>query len=127
MAEIKNTAAEMINHLTEVAHETAIEHGFYDDQQHLMNSMRVEGMFEETFLVGRSFTLEQIAKIMSECGEAVAAIQHGEADDFVAEELADAVIRTFDLAGYMGVDFGSILVSKMERNKHRPYKHGKVC
>ena len=127
MTDINSNATEMINHLTSVAHETAIEHGFYADLQHLTSSLRVEGMFEEIYLVDRSFTLEQIAKIVSECGEAVSAIQHDMADDIVAEELADVVIRTLDLAGHMGVDFGSILIDKMEANKQRPYKHGKVC
>lgn len=40
-------------------------------------------------------------------------------------ELADALIRGFDLAGAMGVNFGAILMEKFEFNATRPYKHGR--
>jgi NTP pyrophosphatase (non-canonical NTP hydrolase) len=117
----------MLNNLTREAHETAVEHGFYEEHHRLVYDLRIDGLHDMADIVERDFELAQIAKIASECGEAVAAIQHGEDDGTVAEELADVVIRTFDLAGHMGVDFGEILTGKMERNKQRPYKHGKVC
>lgn len=46
-------------------------------------------------------------------------------DDF-AEELADAVIRILDIIGYLGLEqFGHILLTKIETNRGRPYRHGK--
>lgn len=45
-------------------------------------------------------------------------------DDFT-EELADGIIRYLDLAGYYDLDIGRVLVSKVEKNKGRPYRHGK--
>lgn len=43
-------------------------------------------------------------------------------------ELADIVIRVFDLAGLMNIDIGNAIVEKMKFNQTRPYRHGgKVC
>lgn len=41
------------------------------------------------------------------------------------EEIADAVIRLFDLAEYKGIDLEWHIRAKMEYNKTRAYKHGK--
>lgn len=47
-------------------------------------------------------------------------------EDF-SEELADCVIRILDTIGYygMGDTFGRILIAKIEKNRDRPFKHGK--
>lgn len=46
-------------------------------------------------------------------------------DDFL-EELADVIIRTLDLAGSFDTGrFGEIVVAKMEKNRNRPFRHGK--
>ena len=41
-------------------------------------------------------------------------------------ELADAVIRIFDLAGYHNYRLGDAIVAKMKYNATRPYLHGKA-
>lgn len=41
-------------------------------------------------------------------------------------ELADVVIRCFDMADYYGIDLESAIIEKHEFNKTRPYKHGKM-
>lgn len=43
----------------------------------------------------------------------------------VPSELADVIIRCFDMADYYGIDLENIINEKMEFNKTRPYKHGK--
>lgn len=43
----------------------------------------------------------------------------------VPSELADVVIRCFDMADYYGIDLESMIIEKMEFNKKIPYKHGK--
>lgn len=45
-------------------------------------------------------------------------------NDFT-EELADIVIRVFDIAGELSLDIGDSIVNKVETNKTRPPKHGK--
>lgn len=49
----------------------------------------------------------------------------GDQEKAFAEELADIVIRTLDLAGHYQFDIGRIIMDKLEKNKSRPPKHGK--
>lgn len=128
MNNIPANASFVINLLSRTAHNTAVEHGFYAEHSELMHTL--EGNDADMRLVEaaeRDFVLAAIAKISSECGEAVAAIQHGEEEDKIVEELADVIIRTFDLCGFLDADLGETLVRKMQYNKTRPYKHGKLC
>lgn len=48
----------------------------------------------------------------------------GQSIDFT-EELADIVIRVLDIAGFYGLPIGDALVAKVEKNRDRPYRHGK--
>lgn len=41
-----------------------------------------------------------------------------------AVELADALIRIFDLCGFYGIPLEEALLVKMQYNKTRPYRHG---
>lgn len=41
-----------------------------------------------------------------------------------ASELADVIIRIFDLCGHLGIDMGAMLKLKMAYNDTRRYKHG---
>ncbi len=43
----------------------------------------------------------------------------------VPTELADVVIRFFDMADYYGIDLEASIIEKMNFNKTRPHKHGK--
>ena len=43
----------------------------------------------------------------------------------VPAELADVVIRCFDMADFYGIDLEAAILEKHEFNKTRPYKHGK--
>ena len=43
----------------------------------------------------------------------------------VPAELADIVIRCFDMADYYGIDMEAAILEKHEFNKTRPYLHGK--
>lgn len=43
----------------------------------------------------------------------------------VPTELADVVIRCFDMADYYGIDLEASIIEKMNFNKTRPHKHGK--
>ncbi|MCL6598976.1 MAG: hypothetical protein K6T81_09555 [Alicyclobacillus macrosporangiidus] len=65
-----------------------------------------------------------LALIHSEVSEALQADRKGEGDQAVAEELADVVIRAMDTAAAHGLDLAGALLTKMETNKRRPYRHG---
>lgn len=45
-------------------------------------------------------------------------------EDFVGE-VADIIIRTLDLGGFLGVYLGDAVVAKVEKNKTRPFRHGR--
>lgn len=68
---------------------------------------------------------KRLMLIVSEVAEAMEAHRKGLSDDHlpnregVEVELADAVIRIFDLAGGMALDLGGAMVDKLEYNKTR--------
>lgn len=68
---------------------------------------------------------EKLCLIHSEVSEAMEGVRKDLNDDhlpnrkMVEVELADAVIRIFDLAGAMELDLGGALAEKLEYNKHR--------
>jgi len=44
----------------------------------------------------------------------------------LGEELADIIIRTLDLSFNLEIDIAREIERKMEKNKSRPFKHGRV-
>jgi NTP pyrophosphatase (non-canonical NTP hydrolase) len=62
----------------------------------------------------------------SELTEALENLRNNGTPDHLAEELADAIIRIADFAGQMGLPLEEAIIEKMERNKKRPYRHGKA-
>lgn len=66
---------------------------------------------------------ELVALMHSELSEAVEAYRKGD-EPHVVEELADVLIRIFDLCGARGYDLENAVSTKMAFNKTRPYRHG---
>ncbi len=119
--------AQFINDFAAFAHENAVNHGFYDDIHNLMDYLNVNDQPKLANVAMRDFILAQLAKIASEVGEAVAAIQHSETYEHLSEELADIAIRTADLANFLDYQHGFDIMHKMETNRNRPRLHGKTC
>lgn len=67
---------------------------------------------------------ELLALIHSEVSEALEADRKNDKEGF-REELADIVIRVFDLCGGLKIDLESEIKKKIEKNKKREHKHGK--
>ena len=94
-----------INDFIKVCYATAKEKGWWDKE-------RSDG--------------ELIALMHSELSEALEAMRNNMGKDAIAEELADCCIRIFDYCGRNTIDLEEALIKKAEKNKSRPYRHGKV-
>lgn len=77
---------------------------------------------------------EQLMLIVTELAEACEAFRVGnppcerpgmEQYSHAAEELADVVIRCFQMAGEHDIQLGEVIQAKMAFNQTRPTKHGK--
>ncbi len=73
---------------------------------------------------------EMVMLVVSELGEASEAHRTrnfglGQKDTF-EDEIADAVIRLFDLCGGLGIDLEKQMEWKMVFNKNREVRHGKA-
>ncbi len=94
--------------LAKECHQIAVEHGWWDTE--------------------RSFP-ECVALIHSEVSEMLQVWRKEPLDSgitlVVCEEMADILIRVFDLAEANHVDdLDAIVAAKMEKNRQRPYRHG---
>ena len=69
---------------------------------------------------------ELIALMHSELSEALEAMRNNLGQEAIAEELADCCIRIFDYCGKNNIDLEDALIKKAEKNKGRPYRHGKL-
>jgi NTP pyrophosphatase (non-canonical NTP hydrolase) len=106
-----NTTTQTLNLLRDIAHATATQHGWWDDNRS---------------------TGEALLKVIVEVAEAVQALEAGNPPDkhlpdfdSLTVELADTVIRILDLAGRLYLPLGAAIVAKMAFNESRPYRHGK--
>jgi NTP pyrophosphatase (non-canonical NTP hydrolase) len=94
-----------IKQLIKLCHKIAREKGFWDSERN----------------VG-----EMLMLIVTELAEAMEAYRKQDKENF-NEEIADTFIRLFDLSGGLKIDVEKEIMKKMNKNKNRPYKHGKIC
>ena len=83
-----------------------------------------KGFYTPTSIEEELPLLGKMMLVVSELGEAAEAVRHHDEANF-AEELADTVIRIYDICGRMGIDLGKAISDKMAVNEGRPYRHGK--
>lgn len=109
-----------IEELAILCHETAREKGFWRDNDELFGG----DVNHPIWLLSR------LGLIHSEVSEALEEVRKVGMDPTAfVEELADILIRVFDLAG--GMMLGWLLAeqvnAKMEKNRQRPPMHGKTA
>lgn len=95
-----------ITMLSEDIHETAVSKGWWEGEKNVP---------------------ELLCLVHSEVSEALEAYRKDDLANF-AEELADIVIRVFDMSVGLKVDIEHEILTKMEANEKRSYRHGgKKC
>jgi len=119
-----------LTRLSESIHATNVANGFYDD---------LAGQDPDLVVIQRLFLC------ISELAEAGEALRKNKLDlslhpefnpekvyafeanykDKFQDELADTMIRLFDLCGYLDIDINEWITCKLAYNKTRAYKHGK--
>jgi NTP pyrophosphatase (non-canonical NTP hydrolase) len=136
-----------LNQLRDEVHENAVNHGFYDAENSLLEASNGEAIKHALFA-------QKIALVHSELSEALEADRKDKHADLtsmkkqgfdqvdfhhsgtktgfechvkntVEDELADVLIRVLDLCGHLGIDIEKHVELKMKYNQQREYKHGK--
>jgi NTP pyrophosphatase (non-canonical NTP hydrolase) len=104
-----------LNELRDECHSIARSKGWYDGDDGNRN-------------VG-----EQLMLVVTEVAEAMEDLRDSRMTASVDEtgkpvgfpvEIADVMIRIFDLAGYLEIDLDSAVEAKMKFNRQRSYRHG---
>lgn len=123
-----------INEFVKEVGENAVNHGWWDDERTfgeliaLCHSELSEAL--EEYRRGKKpdevyFTCtnpgEGCGVLATECNSDCDYLGKPEG---IPTELADVVIRVFDMCHHYGIDIESILKEKHAFNKSRPYKHG---
>jgi NTP pyrophosphatase (non-canonical NTP hydrolase) len=132
---VKEQIVNGITLLVQEAHGNSRDHGFWDEQRGDCFPDQRAPLDEKLVL---KTIPEKLALIHSEVSEALEDYRRGPAymGEHTTEtgkpvgfdsELADIVIRVADLAGALNIDLGGAILRKLEYNRSRPYKHGKVC
>lgn len=109
----------MFDEVSKHLHEVAIEKGFWSPIAKPSSQEDVD-----------IFMTKQLMMIVSEAVEVMEAIRKSKGPEAIADEMADILIRTFDLyAGlveqeYTNVSLDEAFEKKTAFNKSRPEKHG---
>lgn len=106
--------------LTKTCHEAALASGWWTDESGNLKPYN---------------TAEKLMLIVSELGEAMEGDRKGKQDEHLPQyksldvELADALIRIFDLAGRKGIAMGEVVAAKLaynaQRADHKPENRAK--
>jgi NTP pyrophosphatase (non-canonical NTP hydrolase) len=110
-----------IKQLCKETYLNAFKHGFWDDVDAI--NLTTFSDKERTIYMNNAITT-RLMLIVCEVSEAAEGLRNDDDSNF-KEELADVLIRVFDLCEGLGIDIESEITKKMRINKKRPYKHGK--
>jgi len=113
----------ILNNLSKTIFETNLNVGWWthEDVINLSKNHESNKYSKET----STLIASKLALIHSEVSEALEGMRKGLKDDhlphrdMIEVELADTMIRIFDLAGYMNLDLGGAIIEKFKYNQTR--------
>lgn len=120
----------MLNDLAKEIHQTAVEHGWYEEKRSfgefiaLCHSELSEAL--EEYREGRDgvyYKCKQNANIAHTCNGICPSCSFAKPEG-IPVELADCIIRILDTCYDMGIDIEEAIMIKHEYNKTRPWRHG---
>ena len=113
-------------------HKNACDKGFHTQDNVDLDTALRNGDYKLFARLQKLQLMKDLALVMTEISEAV---EHARKKDLlkvkqnwkesIEEELADTVIRIFDIAGQYNIDLEYFIKEKMEYNLGREYLHGK--
>ena len=111
-----------INGLVKQAHENAVNKGFWDTYNRVIDELWSKDYVED---IRTAYINQFLILTIGEISEAVEGLRKGDADNF-KEEIADVYIRLSDLVGGLEIDIETEIKKKMDKNKTREKMHGKL-
>lgn len=127
------SAVAVLESLQETIHGTSIEKGWWDEHQLLKEALRYaeeSGGELDPVLADELYIFARTMLMVTELSEGIEARRTKASDDKLPAydgltvELADCIIRIFDLAGRFQLPVIKALFDKVEYNKTRSFKHG---
>jgi len=125
-----------IKKLQDTAFANALKHGFHHKDQNfgeqlmlivseLSEALEADRIGKHYKKENETFLSSYVNNTTTESEQVYSSMFKERVKDTVEDELADAVIRIADLAGYLGIDLETHIKAKMRYNETRPEKHGK--
>lgn len=117
-----------LNKMAEIIHAGNVTRGFYDNPVEFgTNLMLVTSELAEALEADRKCRHAKMVEFEEDMRDGIDFKKSFEYNikDTVEDEIADAMIRMFDIAGYMGIDISKHIALKLNYNATRGYKHGK--
>lgn len=111
-------------------HSLAREKGFYNATDRIFRRLESNFDYNLDTQVKKAFVAQRLMLTVSELAEAMEADRKDLMDNHLTNrtglevELADTVIRIFDLCGWLNIDLESVIDEKLAFNSGRPYLHG---